>query len=546
MDNERVGYRGIRAASVIATLLVALLTGGWLMERGAQSRPAVVDGSRLFDGVLSHVARFYIDSVEAGDLYHKAMEGMLQGLGDPHTVYLPPSRLARLTENTTGNYGGLGIEMDVRDGWITIVTPLPSSPAERAGIQTADRIVEIDGTSTRGMTADEARRQLRGSPGSAVRITIARPGVAEPMSFNITRSQIHRPALRRSAMLSPGVGYVELGVFSESTVVELRSAVAKLRAQGARTLLLDLRSNPGGLLEQGVAVSDMFLDQGKQIVEMRGRGSDGSSKYVASSPQEWADMSLMVLINEGSASASEIVAGALQDHDRAVLVGATTFGKGSAQSVIGMPDGGALKLTTAIWYTPAGRSINKGLDTRPAAAQDELMAPLPEVETRPRYTTASGRVVYGGGGITPDIVVQNEQLQGADIAFQRALGRHVPAFRDALTDYGIALRGSGTLTARDFGVTPAMISELWNRMERRGIRIDRAIYDAAEPLVSRLLAYEIARYVFGPDAEFLRMAEDDPVIQAALELAEGTPAQAELFNRVSRHGMTGAQANPQR
>lgn len=522
-----------RSVSALAVLSAALVSGGWLLHRGIDPRAGAVDGARLFDNVLDHVQRYYVDTVSGATLYRKAVDGMLYELHDPHTVFLSPERLDRLNESTSGNYAGLGIQIDVRDGWITVIAPVPGSPADRAGIQTGDRIVEINGKTTHGLTAEEATKTLRGPAGSKVNVVVERPGVEARMPFSVERRSIHTRSVSRATILRPGVGYVDINVFGDSTAAELRSAIDSLSRAGMTSLVLDLRNNPGGLLDQGVGVSDLFLNPGQEIVAMRGRTPETRQVFTDRAAQRWPSLPVVVLVNEGSASASEIVAGALQDHDRAAIVGRATFGKGSAQSLFQMPDGGALKLTTALWYTPSGRSINR---KRPSADDaDEGLDDESAADTaRPKYKTDTKRTVFGGGGITPDLVVGDTVLPENELAFQRALGKKLPQFRDALTDYALSLKASRAVTSPDFAVTPAMREELWQRMAGRGVTIPRAAYDGASSLVDRLLTYEIARYVFGGEVEFQRVARNDEAVGSALALLEGAPGQGELLRRAAQ------------
>ena len=528
------GYRGILVLGVLAA---GLLSGGALLRRGLVAAPPATGGARLFEQVAQLVREKYIDSVSASQLYRAAVDGMLRELGDPHTAYLAPRRLERVTESTTGNYGGLGIEVDAREEGITVVAPLPGGPAEAAGIVTGDRITEVEGASTRGWTVDEASRALRGTPGTRISIVVERPGVAVPLPFNLVRREVHREAIRRAVILQGDIGYVDVDNFSEATARELELAIERVRQRGATKLVLDLRSNPGGLLEQGVAVTDLFLDSAQKVVEMRGRTPQANVEYYDREPQRWQSMPIVVLVNEGSASAAEIVAGALQDHDRAAIIGRTTFGKGSAQHVVPLPTGGALKVTTALWYTPSGRSINRAVgDDVPGTApgsDGDLLEPVTEGEERPVFRTDGGRVVYGGGGISPDLQIAGASVAQEEIALARALGAHAGRFRDALTDYGLSLKAARTLTSPEFAVTNEMLDELWRRMQRRGITIDRAVYDQARPTVSRLLGSEITRYVFGPDAEFLRASREDPAIRAAIEIAGGSRTQADVLARAA-------------
>jgi carboxyl-terminal processing protease len=359
----------------------------------------------------------------------------------------------------------------------------------------------------------------------------------------VTRKEIHRQAIRRAVVLRDSVGYVAVGVFSEATAAELEAAVERLRRAGATRLILDLRDNPGGFLEQGVAVTDLFLDSAQKVVEMRGRTRDTNRQFLDTKPQRWGGMPLVVLVNGGSASASEIVAGALQDHDRAAIVGRTTFGKGSAQNVLPLAGGGALKVTTALWYTPSGRSINRMDDAAhqltSSGLDGPLLGPVAEGDESPVFRTDAGRKVYGGGGITPDVVVGVSPVAQSEVALARALGADAPKFRDAVTDYGLSLKAAGTITSRDFVVSAQMLDELWRRMERRGIAIDRSVYDRAAPAVRRVLEREIARYVFSPEVEFLRRARDDEAITIATDILAGSRDQRDVV----RHAETRARAS---
>ncbi|HET7553765.1 MAG TPA: S41 family peptidase [Gemmatimonadaceae bacterium] len=525
-----------RAVIAVAVLAGALGTGGWLLQRGIEHGSLGYMGAKLFDDVLVHVANQYVDSIPMAELYTRAAAGMVDELGDPHSVYLTGRRLGTLTESTTGNYAGLGIQIDVRNGWITIISPLPGTPAERAGIQPGDRIVAVNGKSTQGYTPDEARETLRGPEGSKVSITVDRPGVEALLSFTLRRGEIHVASVRHPTILAGDVGYVDLTIFSESSDSELRAAVDSLRRQGMKTLIFDLRSNPGGLLEQGVAISDLFLDQGEKIVSMRGRAPGTDHDFTDEARELWPDLRLITLVDGHSASAAEIVAGALQDHDRSVIVGSTTYGKGSAQSVFKLGDAaGALKLTTARWYTPSGRSIQKPLaDTTEddGAAEPDTLAEKP-LSKREGYRTDSGRIVYGGGGITPDLIVANVDSASAMLSLWRQVGQDIPAFRDALTKYALSVKARGTVTSRDFDVTPQMRQEFWRLAHSQGVSMDEAQQDSTVRAVDDLLGFEIARFVFGSEAAFQRQVKDDRVIAAAMELANGARSEEELLARAA-------------
>src|SRR3954470_2880006 len=525
-----------RAIVVAAVMSSALVSGGWLMERKGVAHAPMgnSEGARLFEEVIAHVRRDYVDTLPDSVLYQKAVAGVLGQLHDPHTVFLDPRRLGRLDESTSGHYAGVGIQMDVRDSGITVVATLRGTPAEQAGILSGDRIIEIDGKPTQGLTADEALKTLRGPAGSNVKVAVERPGLPAALNFTITRRDIQVNPVQHALLLPDAVGYVDLTVFSADAATDLGHAIDSLKASGARSMVLDLRGNPGGLLDQGIGVADLFLDAGQAIVSTKGRSADENRAFADRAPQRWGEMPLVVLTDSGSASASEIVAGALQDHDRALVVGTATYGKGSAQRVFRIRDG-AVKLTTALWYTPSGRSINRPRPTDDESADDDDTAVAADSsKPRPAFKTDAGRTVLGGGGIVPDVEVANRLATRENKALQTALGSKVPKFRDATVDYAIALKASKSITSPDFVVTPAMRDELYRRMKGRGVVVDRAVYDAASPLVPRVLAAQITRFVFGTQEEFARGLREDSTLARARQLLQGADTQADLLKRAKR------------
>jgi len=529
----------MKSKGVIAGALLggALLTGGWLMERGGHGAPRDVRAqAQLFDEVFQHLRSDYVDTLSDSALYRRAVSGVVEELHDPHSVYLDPRRLSQLEESTSGRYAGVGIQMDVRDSGITVVATLPGTPAERAGIETGDRIVEIEGKATAGLTPDEALKRLRGAAGSTVKVAVDRPGLATRLPFTLTRAEIDVNPVQHAVLLPDRVGYVDLTVFSSDAAQQLSHAIDSLRSAGARALVLDLRGDPGGLLDEGIAVADLFLDPGQGIVSTRGRSAEETQSYTDRQPQKYAGMPLVVLTDSGTASASEIVSGALQDHDRALLVGTTTYGKGSAQRVFHL-DEGALKLTTARWFTPSGRSIDR---LRPADDEsddggDLNIVPKDSTAPRPKFRTDAGRTVLGGGGIVPDVEVATPVLSREEKALQAALGAKVPQFRDAIVGYALSLKGTGTVTSPGFVVSPAMHDALYRRLSARGVTVDRATYDAAAPLIDRVLGAQIARYVFGSGAEFERSLRNDATLTKALSLLQGADSPKALLARAPEH-----------
>ncbi|MGQ0643082.1 MAG: S41 family peptidase [Gemmatimonadaceae bacterium] len=522
-----------RAIATLTVMVAALVTGGWLFSQGLQAPTSTGMRRSLVDGVMELVEQRYIDSLSRGELYERAVAGLLEELDDPYTMYLTRDRVARIEERASAQYAGVGLRVDLRDGWPTVTAPIQGSPAHRSGMKSGDRITVIDGKPAKGWTAEETARALRGEPGSQVLVVIERPGVAEPIEYHLTRGEVYRRAISRALMMAGRTGYIDINVFNDSTEHELRPAVDSLLKAGMQSLVLDLRGNPGGVLAQGVAVSELFLDPRQTIVTMRGRTSDMNRTYADTGRQLWPELPLIVLIDSRSASASEIVAGALQDHDRAVIMGTPSFGKGSAQSLFPLPSGAGVRLTTARWYTPAGRSIDKLGITGGTDAGGAVTEAAPADAERPAFKTDKGRVVYGGGGIVPDAHAFDSTFFEQELELSSALGSAVPQFRDALTAHAIEVRRGTRVRSPDFAITPALREEFWTVLQTRRVHLDRQVFDANAEFVTRLMTSEIARIVFGPAVEARRSAERDLVVRQAVGLVAGVRSRDELLARVS-------------
>ena len=519
---------------VTAVAGLSLATGGWLLQHEAAPSGSVYQQARLFEDVLAHVADYYVDSIDERRLYELAIDGMLDQLHDPYSVFLKRDDFKALNEATTGNYGGLGIQIEVRDGWITVVAPLPDTPAERAGVQTGDQIVALDGHSTEGWKQDQAVKELRGEAGSPVELRVHRVGIEQPLTFKLTRAVIHVRSVQVATMLDDKVGYVLLTPVSAKSAPELSQAVDSLLKKGMKSLLLDLRGNPGGLLDQGVAVSELFLDPGQEVVAQRGRYANATRTYRDAKPQPWPSLPVVVLVNGGTASAAEIITGALQDHDRAVVVGTPTFGKGLVQSLWQLTPETALKLTTARWYTPSGRTIqrkSKSEDDQAAQAEAaELGRDTSKVDSALVFHTDHGRVVLGGGGIRPDLFVKPDTFTTSERAFMKAVGSKIPTYQDVRATYALEVKGSGRVKSSTFSVTPDMVDEVLRRLRARGVAVPDSVLGGARTLIRDDLGHEITRYVFGRPAEVRRLMDEDHQVQAALALARRAKSTQDLLS----------------
>ena len=344
--------RRIRVALVMALLTVVIVTSG--VHHRVVATDDAYDTLKVFSEVLTLVRQNYVEPTNSRELIFGAIRGMLESL-DPHSSFMPPELYKEMQVETQGSFGGLGIEITVRERYLTVVAPIEGTPADRAGIVAGDRIIRIDNAPTKDMTLVDAVRKLRGPKGTPVTITILREE-QDPFDVTVTRDIIEVHSVRTSD-LGEGIGYVRLISFQERTSRDLQEELKALREKGMRGLVLDLRNNPGGLLTQAVQIADLFLEKGKLIVYTEGRAKSQNLSFVDQhdNPQ---DFPMVVLVNKGSASASEIVAGALQDHQRAVVVGTQTFGKGTVQTVIPLNDGSGLRLTTAKYFTPNKRAID--------------------------------------------------------------------------------------------------------------------------------------------------------------------------------------------
>jgi len=369
------------------TLVLLVFTGG--VQHGTTAIEDTYEKLKVFTEILSLVQSNYVDEVNSRDLIYGAVKGMLETL-DPHSAFMTPEAFREMQVETQGSFGGLGLEITVKDRMLTVVAPIDGTPADRAGIQPGDRIVKIEGQPTKDMTLMDAVRKLRGPKGSKVTISILREGSLEPMDITLVRETIEVRSVR-SKDLGDGMYYVRLTSFQEKTSKDLERTLEQAQKAGTAALILDLRNDPGGLLNQAVAVGDMFLDKGQLIVYTQGRLKNQDLRFTAEHSNGYPKWPMVVLVNGGSASASEIVAGALQDWKRAVILGTKTFGKGSVQTVIPLSDGSGLRLTTAKYFTPRGRSIH-GTGITP----DIIVEPVrPEVAAQRQKEEDTRRLASG-------------------------------------------------------------------------------------------------------------------------------------------------------
>ena len=397
----------LKGTIIAGTLVLLVLTGG--VQRGTTAVEDTYEKLKIFTEVLSLVQSNYVDEVNSKDLIYGAVKGMLETL-DPHSSFMPPEAFKEMQVETQGSFGGLGIEITVKDRMLTVVTPIDGTPADRAGVHPGDRIVKIEGQLTKDMTLMDAVRKLRGPRGSKVTISVLREGATEPLDITLVREVIEVKSIR-SKDLGEGVFYVRLSSFQERTAKDLEEVLDQARKTGINSLVLDLRNDPGGLLNQAVAVSDMFLDKGQLIVYTQGRLKNQDLRFTAEHSNGLPRLPMVVLVNGGSASASEIVAGALQDWKRAVILGTKSFGKGSVQTVIPLSDGSGLRLTTAKYFTPKGRSIH-GIGITPDIVVEQ---PRPEIAKAPTPAEQQAREQMLQGKSPREQKIGDQEGEGVEI-----------------------------------------------------------------------------------------------------------------------------------
>jgi carboxyl-terminal processing protease len=423
-----------------------------------------------------------------------------------------------LMVSTHGSFGGLGIEIDVRNEWLTVIAPIEGTPAHRMGIQGGDQIIGIEGVSTRGITLTEAVSKLRGPKGSQVTITIRRAGEEEPLDYVIERDIIEIKSVPFATMIDEEIGYVRIAQFSEKTGKELREALRDLENQGMGKLVIDLRRNTGGLLTQAIEVSEQFLGPGEKIVSTRGRRKQQNREYSAGSRAKGSDYPLIVLVDHASASASEIVAGCVQDLDRGIVVGTTSFGKGTVQSVLRLPGGNALKITTAKYYTPSGRCINMDQELAEESAILREDGALPDSGTI--YHTEGGRAVFGGGGIRPDIYVEPDSIPPIVSRVARA---------GYIFEYAVLYVAENENIPENFGDNLGLMDGFQDFLTEKELEFDEVEFDEGEDFMRIMLRSEIARKVFGDEAAYRISLERDSQLQRTVEIIRGSNSLSDLF-----------------
>jgi len=532
-----------RQIIAVCVLVVALIAGTWAVARVQESTDNTYSNIERFIQVLTKVRDNYVEPVSSDKLMDAAIRGMLRTL-DPYSQYLDKDEAERLETTTHGAFGGIGISIGMRDRWVTVIAPIEGTPAWKAGILGGDRIVKIDDVSTEGLSLDDAMKKMRGDRGTHVKLTIFREGRDKPQDFDIVRDIIQIKSVPYSGMLSNGVGYVRLSNFSERSRQEMDAAFDKLEKMHPHGVIIDLRFNPGGLLSQAVEVAEEFTPRGKKVVYTRGRDSSQNRDFYSTADHPHSDYPMVILVNQWTASASEIVSGALQDLDLGLVVGKTTFGKGLVQTVIPLTrsvKGPKLKLTTAKYYTPSGRCIQKDEQLKDGALADEEdtdESDKPDTATetkkpKPQYRTEMGRVVYGGGGITPDVELVEvklprviEDLEAKQVFFKYAV-KYAVKHKEPPANYQL---------------TPGMRDEFMQLLREEKVEFNADSLSDARKWVDSGLRRELGRRYGGEEEAYRIALEDDEQVKSAAALFDRAPTLPKLLALASEMSKNKPQA----
>ncbi len=477
---------------------------------------------RIFNQILKEIQNNYVDEMPADSLMRGAIDGMLEVLGDPHTDYLSKQEYEALMISTKGEFGGIGATIGERNDVITVISPLEGTPAFRAGLLPGDGIVKVDGVPTKDKSVDVVVREIRGKPGTKVILTISRTLIDEPFDVEIIRASIKLDAVPYYGMVADDIGYVQLRNFSRTADSELKGAIDSLFAQGAEKLIFDLRLNSGGLLNEGIAVSELFLNNNKKIVSTRGR-IEGERTYSARKDYGYGDFPVIVLVDGGSASASEIVAGALQDWERSLIIGTNTFGKGSVQHIVGpFEDSTALRITTARWYTPSGRSIDKPADLQGNDISEETVGSDSGDVKQKAYTTLGPlkRTVYGKGGITPDIIIKPQELTKIETEILS---------KGLNFDFVVQYTATHKNITREFEADDKMLRDFAIYLMEHDVEFTEQAFDSVKASLKKRLRQDVITNVLGLKEGYRARVESDPLIAEAITMLKEVKTLQELF-----------------
>lgn len=535
MNNQRRIFQPVKYAALLA---LGLYMGSTINFSGFRSPGNLIFKSSnsqfsKFNDVVAYIKQEYVDSIDQKNLIDKSIEDLLHNL-DPHSAYIPAEDLQAVNEPLEGNFEGIGIEFHIQYDTIMVVTTIAGGPSEAIGLKPGDRLIEVDGKKVAGVkiTNEDVFKKLRGPGGTKVNLKVLRRGMNKLLNFTITRGRIPIKSLDASFMINETTGYIKISRFAATTMGEYKEAFEKLRSSNLKNLILDLRGNPGGYLDAASEMADEFLPAKKLIVYTEGRAR-AKTEYYATSKGSFETGKLVVLIDEGSASASEIVAGAVQDWDRATIVGRRSFGKGLVQEQTVFPDGSAMRLTVARYYTPTGRCIQKSYSEGIDKYNDELDERLKHGEFENadsikfadslKFKTPGGKIVYGGGGIMPDVFIPVDTT--ADNDFSRAVfgQQSVTQFSyDYVDKNRMLFKAYPDFSAfnRKFFIDENLFRQFVSYSVKKGAKEEPKQIEAAKELIKTQIKAYIARQVYGNDGFYRVLLADDNAFEKAVELIE--------------------------
>jgi len=487
------------------------------------ARPDTYTQLRIFNQVLKEIENSYVDDLPADSLIQGAIDGMIEVLGDPHTDFLSKEEYEALMISTKGEFGGIGATIGQRNERITVISPLDGTPAYRSGLLPGDWIIEVDDVATKGKSVDVVVQEIRGQPGTKVVLTIKRFAIEEPFDVEIIRANIKLDAVPYYGMVTDDIGYVQLASFSRSADSELEIALDSLVAMGSEKLIFDLRLNSGGLLNEGVMVCEFFLPRGREVVTTRGR-IESERIFQTTRSYHYNELPMITLVDGGSASASEIVAGALQDWERSLIVGTYTFGKGSVQHIVGpFEDSTALRITTARWYTPSGRSIDKPpeLQGRGEFEESEVEDDTVEVEQKVFKTLGPlRRAMYGEGGIAPDMVIEPRKLTALETdIYTKGLN----------FDFVVQYTGKHKDIDRNFKAGEDVLDDFAVYLLGKEIEFTEDEFDSIRVYFENRLTQDIHTNLWGLKAGYEVRVAHDPLVAQAIEMLKEVKSQPDLF-----------------
>ncbi len=499
----------------VKTLLVLVISifGGVAIGYALQSAKNLRTLQSIYDETIRIIQNYYVDEEDPADLVEESIKGMLQSL-DPYSEFLTPADLEKLKTTTTGTYGGVGMEVRKQGNNVVIVSTFEGTPAYRAGLKPGDVIVKVNDTAVSNMDLEDVVNMIKGEPGTKVKLTILRPGFTDFMSVELIREIINVPIIAYYGILEGNIGYIRFTQFAQGSADKIASAIDSLKKMGAKKFILDLRGNPGGLLYEAVRVANLFLDKNSVITFTKGRSLDAEEYFRATEkPTLEFNVPLAVLVDYGSASASEIVAGALQDWDRAVVIGDTSYGKGSVQRIIPLRDNYAIKLTTARYYTPSGRSIDRTTKTL-----KERKEKVKKDNALLFFTKRLNRKVYGGGGIVPDIVI--EQKPDPQIV-AKLIGEGL------INEFAGEWKKKNP-NATSFDVNDEIYNEFKNFAKKKGYSVEEM--DMVKDRIMENLDMSISELISGSKGRYVKFLKYDRVVNKTIDVLSKAKTTDDLFN----------------